>query len=390
MEGSDFYLDAAATTPPLPAVIAAMQQVQQTCWANPSSLHRPGLAAAEALERARWRLADRFAVQPDQLIVTSGATESVHLAIQGCAARLKPGRIVISAVEHPAVIAAAMNLQARGWMVETWPVDAQGLIRLEELNRLLSPPTQLVSLIAAQSEIGAVQPIRIVAQACRQRGIVMHTDATQLIPQGCCSFDALGVDLLSVSAHKFQGPRGVGLLIRSRDTELHPLQGGGGQEHGLRSGTEPVALVTGMAEALAVLPHYVPDERICPPGSTPFIQQQRDALLASLLKRPGVSAIGPDASQRLPHHISLLVTTADGVPIPGRELVRRLAAAGVSCSSGSACSSGASSDSPVLSAMQVLPSLRRSGIRLTLGPWLTSDDLKEVARRFETTHATFS
>ena len=218
----------------------------------------------------------------------------------------------------------------------------------------------------------------------------MHTDATQLIPQGCCSFVALGVDLLSVSAHKFQGPRGVGLLIRSRDTELHPLQGGGGQEHGLRSGTEPVALVTGMAEALAVLPHYVPDERICPPGSTPFIQQQRDALLASLLKRPGVSAIGPDASQRLPHHISLLVTTADGVPIPGRELVRRLAAAGVSCSSGSACSSGASNDSPVLSAMQVLPSLRRSGIRLTLGPWLTTDDLKEVARRFEATHATFS
>ena len=125
MEPPELYLDAAATTPPLPAVIAVMQQLQQTAWANPSSLHGAGLVAAEALERARWRIAERFAVNPDQLIVTSGATESVHLALLGSAAGLVPGRLVISAVEHPAVVAAAHQLEALGWSIAEWPVDGQ-------------------------------------------------------------------------------------------------------------------------------------------------------------------------------------------------------------------------------------------------------------------------
>ena len=199
MEPPELYLDAAATTPPLPAVIAAMQQLQQTAWANPSSLHWAGLVAAEALERARWSIAERFAVNPDQLIVTSGATESVHLALLGSAAGLVPGRLVISAVEHPAVVAAAHQLDALGWSIAEWPVDGQGVLRLDQLNRLLSAPTRLVSLIAAQGEVGALQPISTIARACRERGIVIHSDATQLVPQGCFAFERLGVCLLYTS-----------------------------------------------------------------------------------------------------------------------------------------------------------------------------------------------
>ena len=245
MEPPELYLDAAATTPPLPAVIAVMQQLQQTAWANPSSLHGAGLAAAEALERARWTIAERFAVNPDQLIVTSGATESVHLALLGSAAGLVPGRLVISAVEHPAVVAAAHQLEALGWTIAEWPVDGQGVLRLDQLDRVLSAPTRLVSLIAAQGEVGALQPISTIARACRERG----------------------VDLLTLSAHKFRGPRGVGLLIRAQGVDLSPLQGGGGQEHGLRSGTEPVALVGGMAEALMALPSFDPVSQHVPPGN---------------------------------------------------------------------------------------------------------------------------
>jgi len=374
----ELYLDAAATTPPLPAVLAVMQQLQKTAWANPSSLHGAGLAAADALERARWRMAERFAVSPDQLIVTSGATESVHLALLGAAAALPSGRLVISAVEHPAVIAAAHQLEALGWSIAEWPVDEQGVVRLDQLERLLSAPTQLVSLIAAQGEVGALQPVIEIARACRERGIVIHSDATQLVPQGCFLFERLGVDLLTLSAHKFRGPRGVGLLIRAPGVALSPLQGGGGQEHGLRSGTEPVALVCGMAEALMALPSFDPVPHRVPPGCTAQIRHQRDQLLERLLELPQLRLCGPALDNRLPHHIALLATTADGMPLPGRDLVRRLAAAGVACSSGSACSSGKSADSAVLTAMGIPGTERQSGLRLTLGPWLSDQDLDAV------------
>ena len=386
----EIYLDAAATTPPLPEVLTAMHQVHQQAWANPSSLHGSGLAAAEALERGRWCLSQCFAVQPDQLIVTSGATESVHLALLGASARRAPGRVVISAVEHPAVTAAARQLEHRGWQLDLWPVDRNGVVDLNHLDRLLSPPTTLVSLTAAQSEVGSLQPICAVAEACRERGILFHTDATQLASQGCFDFSQLGVDLLSLSAHKCQGPRGVGLLIRDPSVELEPLQGGGGQEGGLRSGTEPVALVAGMASAMAALPQYDPRTQLIPPGSTPQIRHQRDNLLRALLDCPGLQAIGADLHHRLPHHIALLVGTRQGEPIPGRAVVRQLAKVGIACSSGSACSSGQSTDSPVLTAMAVHPAWRQSGLRLSLGPWLDPSQLFAIPERIDAVIQSFS
>ena len=386
----EIYLDAAATTPPLPEVLKAMQQVHQQAWANPSSLHGSGVAAAEALERARWSLSRCFAVQPDQLIVTSGATESVHLALLGASATRAYGRVVISAVEHPAVIAAARRLEHRGWQLDLWPVDRNGVIDLNHLDRLLSPPTSLVSLTAAQSEVGSLQPICTIAKACRELGILFHTDATQLASQGCFDFSRLGVDLLSLSAHKCQGPRGVGLLIRDLSVELEPLQGGGGQEGGLRSGTEPVALVAGMARAMAALPQYDPQIQLVPPGSTPEMRRQRDSLLGSLLDCPGLKAIGADPNHRLPHHIALLVGTPQGEPLAGRSVVRGLAELGVACSSGSACSSGQSTDSPVLTAMGVHPDWRQSGLRLSLGPWLDPSQLLAIPKRIDAVVRSFS
>ena len=181
---TSIYLDGCATAPPRSGVVDAIVRAHATAWANPSSLHQPGLDAADLLERSRLRLASALNANPDDVIVTSGATESVHLALGGMACSRPPGRVVISAVEHPAVTAAAHQLKAQGWEVQTWPVDGLGRIRLDCLQSLLAPPTVLVSLIWGQSEVGTLQPIHTVGLACQQRGIPFHVDATQVLSQG--------------------------------------------------------------------------------------------------------------------------------------------------------------------------------------------------------------
>lgn len=379
---AELYLDAAATTPPLPSVIEAIQQVQQSAWANPSSLHRSGLVAADVLERSRISIAELLGANTTDLICTSGATESVHLALLGCCSNRSPGRLVLSAVEHPAVTAAAAQLQSLGWCVELWPVNHEGVIRLDQLERLLAPPTQMVSVIWGQSEVGALQPVVAIGQACRERGILFHTDATQLLPQGRISWHQLPIDLLSLSGHKLQGPRGVGLLLKREHVELRPLQGGGGQEQGFRSGTEPVALLAGLAAALQPLPKFDPSTTTTPPGSSPALRLQRDRLLSALLQLSGVELCGPCPDDRLPNHIALLLTNRAGHPLSGRQMVRELSRRGIAVSSGSACSSGQSSDSPILTAMGVDRHRRQSGLRLTLGGWIEDDQLALIPERF--------
>jgi cysteine desulfurase len=379
---ADIYLDAAATTPPSADVIERIRVVQADTWANPSSLHGPGIRAADCLERSRQSIASALGAERDQLTFTSGATESVHLALLGTALKRDPARLVISAVEHPAVVAAARRLERQGWKLLQWPVDGDGLIRLELLETMLAPPTQLVSMIWGQSEVGALQPVLKVAQACRQRGITFHTDATQVIPQGLIRWHDHPIDLLSLSAHKLRGPRGVGLLLHRSDSVPDPLLGGGGQEGGIRSGTEPVALIAGMAEAMRGLPRFDPTVHPVPPGN-PSVRIQRDRLLERLLCMDGVHLLGPALQARLPHHISLLIGDRQGRPLSARAVVRAMARDGLACSSGSACHAGRTEDSPVLAAMGTAPAWRRSGLRLTLGTWLSDADLATVPDRLD-------
>ena len=379
---ADIYLDAAATTPPSAAVIERIRVVQADTWANPSSLHGPGVRAAECLERSRQSIAIALGADRDELTFTSGATESVHLALLGTALKRQPGRLVISAVEHPAVVAAARTMERQGWQLQMWPVDGDGLIRLDLLESMLAPPTQVVSMIWGQSEVGGLQPVLKVAEACRQRGITFHTDATQVIPQGVISWRDLPIDLLSLSAHKLRGPRGVGLLLHRSESVPDPLQGGGGQEAGIRSGTEPVALIAGMAEAMRALPRFDPGRQTLPPGD-PLVRSQRDRLLERLLRMDGVHLLGPELQARLPHHISLLIGDRQNQPLSARAVVRALARDGLACSSGSACNAGRTEDSPILAAMGLAPDWRRSGLRLTLGTWLSDADLAVVPERLD-------
>ena len=370
------YLDACATTPLAQVAQEAMDEARHQAWANPSSLHGFGLAAAESLERSRQSLASNLGTTGEAVRFCSGATESVHLALLGAAACLSPGRLLVSAVEHPAVNAAAAQLQGQGWDVQSIPVGPTGLLDLDALQALLQPPTRLVSVIAAQSEVGTVQPLAQIAQLCRQADVLLHTDAVQLAPHRPVAMDELGLDLVSLSAHKLGGPRGVGALLVRQGISLEPLLGGGGQERGLRAGTEPVVLAAGFAAALALARRQQAD------GTTARLEQLRDRLLTALLALPGVRLSGPDPRHqpRLPHHISLLLSDARGRPLNGRQLVRALWQQGVAVSSGSACSgaSGRAEPSPVLLAMGLDRATAASGLRLSLGDWLEPSQLERV------------
>ena len=366
------YFDTSATTPTATEVLEAMALAQATAWANPSSLHAPGLAAAEQLERSRLSLAQGLGCEPDELVVTSGGTEAIHLALLGAAAGLTPGRLVISAVEHPATLAAAAQLEQRGWSVQTVPVDRQGLLDLDALAGLLAPPTHLVSVIWGQNEVGSLQPIEAIGARCRRAGVLLHVDAVQVLGHLPITFRQLPIDFLSGAAHKLQGPRGVGVLLVRRGLALQAQLGGGGQEGGRRGGTELVVLLSGFAKAL---------ELSC---ATPSLAPLRDSLLPRLLSLPGVRFSGPPpGNSRLPHHLSLLVASEAGLPLSGRNLVRELSRQGFALSSGSACSSSGSAASPVLRALGYSEADAASGLRISLGPWHRAADLDALVQALQ-------
>ena len=358
-----------------------MGAVDRDAWANPSSLHGFGLCAAEALERSRLQLAALLGCEDEELLFTSGGSESIHLALLGVAAAMPPGRLLISAVEHPATRAAAERLQRSGWDLQLLPVNHLGQVDVPALEALLVPPTRLVSLIWGQSEVGTLQDVEILGRLCRAAGVLLHVDAVQVVGHQPVQFQALPVDLISLTAHKLQGPRGIGALLVRRGLPLHPLIGGGGQERGRRGGTEPVALAAGMARAVELA-----QDRLVAHGGSDPLADQRDQLLESLLALDGVELTGPDprADQpRLPHHISLLVSDRSGRPLQGRALVHALWREGIAASSGSACSAAGAAASAVLLAIGVPAERAGSGLRLSLGPWLDPIDLQAVAPALE-------
>ena len=366
-----------------------MAAVHAEAWANPSSLHGFGLAAAEQLERSRQRIGELLGCASHQVLFTSGGSESIHTALLGVATALPAGRLLISAVEHPATLAAAKQLQSRGWQVERLPVDGLGLVDQQLLEQLLVPPTRLVSLIWGQSEVGTIQPLQAIGSKCRAAGVLLHVDAVQVIGHQQLNFNALPVDLLSLAGHKLQGPRGIGALLQRPDLQLSPLIGGGGQEAGRRGGTEPVALVAGLARALELC-----TDRLVAHGGSDPVGPLRNALLEQLLQLEGVRLSGPDprdleAPERLPHHLSLLLAGPDGQPLSGRRLVRNLWQQGYAVGSGSACSSGQAASpagqtpSPILLAMGYNSEVAASGLRFSLGPWHRGSDLAGVGAALE-------
>jgi len=363
------YLDHNATTPLDPAVLAAMLPYLQSRYGNPSSVHGPGREARAAVDEAREQVAALVGAHPSQVIFTSGGTEANNLAIKGVANTFASdgcNGLAISAVEHASVIAPARTLERGGWRLHTVAVDADGRVLRESLAAALGPYTRLVSVMAANNETGVVQDIGALSDAARSHGVWMHTDATQAAGKMALDFEASGVQMLTLSAHKLYGPKGIGALVVDKSLDLAPLLEGGGQEAGLRSGTENVAAIVGFGMA-AERARLALAERQAQMGAL------RLSLEVYLREITEVELISPDAP-RLCNTVCFSVKGVDG-----EAMLMHLDRRGFAVSSGSACDSGTAAPSHVLLAMGIAEDVARCTLRVSLGKDSTLAEVEAFA-----------
>ena len=359
------YLDYAATTPVDVRVLEAMLPYFSETFGNPSSVHRYGQRAEAAVESARETVAAGLHCRPDELVFTSCGTESDNLALRGVAMARKAttgaNRIVTSRAEHQAVSKTAEQLEKEyGFRVDWLEVDEFGMITAEAVERAIREDTALVSVMAANNEIGTLNPLKEIARVCRAHGVPFHSDAVQAAPYLTLDTQDLGVDLLALGAHKFYGPKGVGALYIRKDTALVPSQTGGGQEHALRAGTQNVPYITGFAEAFR-LTCAERDRRAA------HVRPLRDRIIGRVLEEIPDARLTGHPELRLPNHASFAFKDMDG-----NQLLTLLDAAGFACSSGSACKTGNPEPSEVMTAIGLPPQWGLGSLRVTLGKDLTA------------------
>jgi cysteine desulfurase len=385
------YLDHNATTPIFPEVVDAMR----ACWAeplfNPASQHASGRLARRVLEDARERIAQILGAtatgsSADRVILTSGGTEANNLAVLGILnAKMasdplgpRPGHVIVSAIEHPSISMVADHLARQGWDVDRLAVDSDGVIRVDSLRGLLRPETRLVAAMLANNETGVVQPVSELAAICAEHGVPLHTDAAQAAGKLPLSFRELGFATMSIAAHKFGGPLGIGALIVRHDMKLSPQLLGGFHQFGLRAGTESVALAVGMRLALELWDSQRADWG----NHLEIIRDHFEGELRSLdadgqrrMKGCQLAVLGSDA-ERLPNTSNVAFVGLDR-----QVLFMALDQAGIACSTGSACASGSSEPSPVHLAMGCEPSVISSALRFSFGVTTTLAEVEEASRR---------
>jgi cysteine desulfurase len=371
------YLDHAATTPLRAEALAAMLPALEENWGNPSSPHSYGRRARAALDGARERLAGALNAEPREIIFTSGGTEAINLALKGVAwaGKATGHRIVASTVEHHAVLHTLGHLEKFGFEIVYVPVDRYGRLDPDQLEAAINERTIVVNLLLANNEVGTVQPLpEIVKRVRNHQGVLIHVDAVAAAPYVGLDVKQLDVDLLSLAAHKFEGPKGTGALYVRRGTILLPQIQGGSQERYRRAGTENVAGAVGMAVAydLAVAERE---------KTTPQVSRLRDRLRDIVLAVPGVELTG-HPRRRLPGLLSVIVRDVDG-----GELVSALDVQGIAASVGSACTTGSLEPSHVLTALGYPEDEARGSLRLSLGRTTTAAEIEEAATIIATTIA---
>lgn len=375
MDSEKIYFDYNATTPIDPRVLKEMAKVARENFGNPSSSHCFGRSAAEIVKRARQQVAAVLNAAPEEICFTSGGTESDNLVLKGIVLPyLLKGRkphVIISAVEHPAVAESCRYLESLGAVITCLPVAEDGTLAVAQVADALNDETVLVSLMLANNETGVLFPLAEIAALTRSRGILLHTDAVQAFGKVAIDVKALGVDLLSISGHKVYAPKGVGALWLRSGVELEPLLHGGGQEGGLRSGTENLAGMAGLGIACEILAAGMPDEGL-------RIQQLRDRLESKL-------AAALDQQLIFHGHRRLRVPNTTSLSIPyidGEALLAHLDLEDIAVSAGSACSSGEHQGSPVLKAMGISPELAQGSLRVSLGRWSTQSEVDTFVEKF--------
>jgi cysteine desulfurase len=364
------YLDHNATTPPSAAVVDRMRAVLTEEFGNPSSVHHFGQRAKAALDEARTHVAALIGADPSEVVFTGSGTEGDNIAIRGVAEALEiTGRkhLIASSIEHEAVLNTVKALAKRGWRTTLLPVDSSGIVSPDELRRALADDTALVSIMHANNEIGTIQPIGELAAIARERRALFHTDAVQTAGKVPIDVKALGIDLLTISAHKFYGPKGVGTLWIRRGVRLQSTLTGGKQERGRRSGTENVAGIVGMGVAAREARSKLESER-------ERLAALRDTLESSILSRvPGTARNGA-AEPRVANTANISFDRVEA-----ESLLIALDLEGIAVSTGSACSSGTLEPSHVLKAMGLPAHRTQNSIRFSLGAANTTADVERVA-----------
>lgn len=363
------YMDHSATTPVAPEVLQAMLPYFSDKFGNASSLHSFGQEAKKALEDSREKIAKILGANPEEIVFTSGGTESDNLALKGIAQRNKDKgkHIITTSVEHPAILETCGKLEKEGFAVTYLPVTGEGLVDLAALEAAIRPDTILISVMHANNEVGTIQPLEEIGRLAAEKDIYLHTDAVQSVGKIPTDVNALGVDSLSLSAHKLYGPKGVGALYIRRGTKLENIMQGGGHERGLRSGTENVAGIVGLARAMQMCSESMASE-----GQR--LTELRDRLAGLVLEKVKDAWINGTMKQRLPGSLNFGFSYVEG-----ESLLLFLDSKGIAVSTGSACSSHKLQPSHVLLSLGLRPEECHGSLRITMGRSNTKEEVDYVA-----------
>ena len=362
------YLDYAATTPTHPDVVKAMLPYFTEKFGNPSAIYACAQETKAAIEDARSKVAQLLGARDEEIVFTSGGTEANNFAIKGTAYanKRKGNHIITNVIEHHAVLETCHFLEKMGYQLTILPVDSYGRVSPDDVRNAITPKTILITIMMANNEIGTIQPIAEISKIAREAGVYLHTDAVQTACHLPINVDELGVDMLSMSAHKFYGPKGVGALYIRKGTRLVSFMHGGGQERNRRASTENVPGIVGMGKAVELAMDEMDTE-------AKRITRLRDKLIKDLFNRIDPLRLNGHPQKRLPNNVNISIAFVEGEAI-----CLNLDVEGICASTGSACSSGSLEPSHVMLALKLPPEEMRSSIRFSLGKWTTDEEIEYV------------
>ena len=360
------YLDNAASTPVHEKVIEEMLPYFREQYGNPSSIHRHGRLANIAIQNARKRIAELINANSNEILITSGGTESNNTAIYGIASQSKGRHIITSSIEHDAILEPCKRLEKNGYRITFLPVDKYGFVNLEDLKKEISDDTCLITIMYANNEVGTIQPIKEISKIAREKNVVFHTDAVQAVGKIPIDVKELGVDLLSISSHKINGPKGIGALYVKKGVKISPLMLGGGQERGLRSGTENVASIAGFGMACKLANDNMNENTI-------HFKKLTTRLISRVLAEIPSTTLNGHPDMRIPNN-----THFTFLGVSGEDLIIKLDENKISASTGSACSVKIQKASHVLKAMGFSHEQVTGSLRLTVGITNTEKEIDET------------
>ena len=360
------YLDNAASTPVHEQVLHEMIPFLQDQFGNPSSIHRYGRFAQRAIQNARKQIAHLINSEPNEILLTSGGTESNNTALFGLAHAARGNHIITSSIEHEAILEPCKKLEKEGFEITYIPVDNSGLVNSKDIEKSITPETCLVSIMFANNEVGTIQPIQEISKICHDKQIVFHTDAVQAVGKVKIDVKELGIDMLSISSHKINGPKGVGSLYIKKGIEIIPFIFGGGQENGMRSGTENVASIVGFGKACQLAQENMKQNIL-------HLQNIRNNLIAKVMKEIPLVTLNGHSDQRIANnaHFTFL-------GVNGEDLIIKLDENGIAASTGSACSVRVQKESHVLKAMGFSHDQIAGSLRLTVGISNTDSEIEKT------------